>query len=312
LNLFDAHCDTLLRCYQNGGGLWERPGGHIDLARTRKFGCYAQFFAVFGSPEDMPGKDLTQVFLQQHGIISQGIKQNENYISFCRSGEEAEKAFAAGKTAAFLSVEGGELLGCDIAWLERACRMGVRSVNITWNHANALSGSNAEERNRGLSEKRRAFGLRLHELGKLADLSHISDPGFWDVAEMACGPLFASHSNSRAVFFDQRNFTEAQFTAIIRSDGAAGINMYAAFLGEKADLDTVVAHIDYFLSLGGEKNICIGGDWDGMSRLPKGMDGIWDMDRLYERLLQKNYSETLVNAVFFTNLMRVVNEVCTI
>ncbi len=312
MNLFDAHCDTLLRCYRQGGGLWERPGGHIDLARTRKFGCYAQFFAIFGSPEDMPGKELRDVFLQQHGIISQEIKQNENYISLCRSGKEAQRAFAVGKTAAFLSVEGGELLGCDIAWLERAWKLGVRSVNLTWNHSNALSGSCAEESNQGLSDLGRAFVRRLSALGMLVDLSHISDRGFWDVAEMECGPLFASHSNSRAVFLHRRNLTDGQFTAIIRSGGVAGINMFADFLGEKADLDTVVSHIEHFLALGGEKNICIGGDWDGMSRLPTGMDGIWDMDRLCERLLQRNYSEELVNAVFFTNLMRVVNEVCTI
>ena len=128
---------------------------------------------------------------------------------------------------------------------------------------------------------------------------------------MAQKPFFASHSNSRAVFFDPRNLTDAQFTAIIEHHGVAGLNLYAGFLGEEADLDTVVAHLEHFLALGGEANVSLGGDWDGCETLPRGVSGIQDMDRLYERLLQRNYPEALVRALFYDNLMRVVSEVCT-
>ena len=62
---------------------------------------------------------------------------------------------------------------------------------------------------------------------------------------------------------------------------------------------------------GGEQNVCLGGDLDGCSLLPEGIKGIQDLDRLWERLLQRNYSEALLRALFFENLMRVVSEVCT-
>ena len=189
--------------------------------------------------------------------------------------------------------------------------MGVRAVNPTWNHANALSGSNAEEPERGLSPLGRSFVVRLGELGMLADLSHLSDPGFRDVAEMSQKPLFASHSNARAVFFHPRNLTDAQFTAIIDSNGVAGLNLYANFLGERPDADTVIAHLEHFWSLGGEKHVALGGDWDGCSALPAGFQGIQDMERLYDRLLQRNYGTSLLDDLFFNNLMRVVSEVCT-
>ena len=39
-----------------------------------------------------------------------------------------------------------------------------------------------------------------------------------------------------------------------------------------------------------------------------GVDGL---TALYEELLRRNHSETLVRALFFENLMRVVSEVCT-
>jgi len=145
----------------------------------------------------------------------------------------------------------------------------------------------------------------------LVDVSHLSDPGFWDVAEELSGPFFASHSNARAVFSHPRNLTDEQFTAIIDHNGVVGLNLYANFLGERADLDTAIAHLEHWLELGGERTVALGGDLDGCSSLPEGITGIQDLDRLWERLLQRNYSEALVRALFFENLMRVVSEVCT-
>ena len=124
-------------------------------------------------------------------------------------------------------------------------------------------------------------------------------------------PVVATHSNSRAVFPHPRNLTDEQFTAIINTNGVAGLNMYAGFLGDDPDFDTVVSHLEHFLALGGENNVSMGGDWDGITSMPRGMNGIQDMEKLYEHLLRRNYSETLLKKVFYSNLMRVVNEVCS-
>ena len=310
MDLFDGHCDTILKCYLEGGGL-RRQTGHLDLERRQGKGRWAQFFATFGSPEDMPGRSLWEVFLEEYALFRSEIDANADLVVFCRTGAEAEAAFAAGKTAAFLSAEGAELLDCDLVKLRMAHRMGVRIVNITWNHPNALSGTNAEKQDRGLSEQGRAFVKTMGELGMLVDVSHLSDPGFWDVMEITERPVVATHSNSRSVFPHPRNLTDEQFTAIINTNGVAGLNMYAGFLGDDPDFDTVVSHLEHFLALGGENNVSIGGDWDGITSMPRGMNGIQDMEKLYEHLLRRNYSEALLEKVFYSNLMRVVNEVCS-
>ena len=310
MDLFDGHCDTILRCYLEGGGL-RRQAGHLDLERRRGKGRWAQFFATFGSPEDMPGRSLWEVFLEEYALFRSEVDANADLVVFCRTGAEAQAAFAAGKTAAFLSAEGAELLDCDPDKLRLAHRMGVRAVNITWNHPNALSGTNAEEPDRGLSEQGRAFVKTMGELGMLVDVSHLSDPGFWDVMEVTDRPVVATHSNARAIFPHPRNLTDAQLTAIINTNGVAGLNMYAGFLGDDPDFDTVVSHLEHFLALGGENNVSMGGDWDGITQMPRGMSGIQDMEKLYEHLLRRNYSESLLEKVFYSNLMRVVNEVCS-
>lgn len=321
--LFDAHCDTLSRnCspqhpYFAGGSL-RRNSGHLDLERLHTaFAPGAQFFAVFDTWSDERSrkvKSLYSSFRAQYALFARSMEANAGLVSHCRTAEEAESAQARGKSAAFLSVEGGELLDCDEEKLEDAWKKGVRMVNLTWNFENALSGSNAEAPEKGLTERGRAFVLQMQKLGMIVDVSHLSDPGFWDVAELsrAAGvPFIASHSNARAVCSHKRNLTDEQFTAIIENQGVAGLNLCDHFLAQVPTLDDAVAHIEHFLALGGENNVAIGGDWDGCDLCP-GVEQITDLGLLYERLLRRNYSESLVRAIFYDNLMRVVREVCTI
>ena len=44
--------------------------------------------------------------------------------------------------------------------------------------------------------------------------------------------------------------------------------------------------------------------------LSAGFTGVESWTVLYERLLQRNYPEALIQDLFFNNLMRVVSEVC--
>lgn len=311
MDLFDGHCDTMMRCYRHGYGLWENTG-NLDLKRTRSLGRYGQFFALFGEEVVDSREDLGKVFQEEYDIFRREIARNEEHIVFCRTGKEAATAFSQGKTAAFLSVEGADLFGCTIEGLEHAFEMGVRAVNLTWNRANILCGTTEEACEQGLSAHGKAFVRRMQALGMLVDVSHMSDAAFWDVAAIAEKPFVATHSNARALCPVPRNLTDEMFTAIVKNGGVAGINMYRTFLGEPTTVDTVVAHMEHFLALGGEKSVAMGGDLDGCyDEMPAGIDGVEDIEKIYNRLLQRNYSETLVHAIFFDNFMRVVNEVCT-
>lgn len=321
--LFDAHCDTLSRNVSSGhpyfaGGNLRCNSGHLDLERLHAaFAPSAQFFAIFDTWDDENGwkaKSLYTKFQAQYALFARTMAENTDLVCPCRTAEEAEAANRLGKTAAFLSVEGAELLDCDEGKLADAWEKGVRMVNLTWNFENALSGSNADAPAQGLTERGRDFVRRMQQLGMIVDVSHLSDPGFWDVAELSAAagvPFIASHSNARAICPHKRNLTDEQFTAIIKSQGVAGLNLCDHFLSERPTLDDAVAHIEHFLALGGEESVAIGGDWDGCDLCP-GVEDVTDLGLLYERLLRLGYSETLVQNIFYNNLMRVVREVCTI
>ena len=308
----DMHCDTVSELFRkrSEGTLWKNKLC-VDIERLKKSDSVAQFFACYVNAAEYPGWE--EAFDAAEKLIQSVHEEEAKEFCVAGSGAELEAAEQAKKYAGILTVEEGGVLNGKAERVEQLYEQGVRLLTLTWNYENCIGSPNSrdtEVMQRGL----KPFGIevvrRMNELGMLVDVSHLSDPGFWDVIEVSTRPIIATHSNSRSVFFDTRNLTDAQFTAIIKKNGVAGLNMYAGFLGEAPDIDTVIAHLERFLSLGGERNVALGGDWDGCTRLPEGIGGIQDMDKLYEALLRRNYSEELVRGLFYTNLMRVVNEVC--
>lgn len=306
LNLFDAHCDTLMRCWETGEGLWEN-GGALDLARGKRHGNFCQFFALFAQEGMDPVKSCGQICREELAILQRSAQAHPETVRICQNGAQARHANALGCIAAFVSVEGAHSLGCSIEGLHRAYEAGVRAVNITWNNANVLSGSHCQEPERGLSEAGRAFVCEMEHLGVLVDVSHLSDPGFWDVLELSHRPVLASHSNARAVWPHTRNLTDAQFTAIIKNQGVVGLNLCREFIGTRADLDGLIAHLEHFLALGGEKTVALGGDLDGCDPIPEVPDTVgWAS--FWEALARRNYKESLLEDLFYNNLMRVVDQ----
>lgn len=302
ISVFDAHCDTIFRCLKTGEGL-DSNGGMVSLERTeRTFERYAQFYALW----DDGKREGHFTYDELRDCFRLQMKRNRSRIVQCRTGAEAERAYGEGKAAAFLTVEGAELLDCSLERLEQAAVDGVMAVNLTWNHANAISGSCREETHRGLSELGCRFVRKMEQLGIFVDVSHLSDAGFWDVTEIATRPILASHSNARAVWEHTRNLTNDQITAIIRSQGVIGLNFYRHFIGGTMDFDAVRAHLDHILSLGGAGHVVLGGDWDGCDTIDA-LPAIVDLEALYEYLLCRNYDEAILRDLFYNNLMRVVS-----
>ena len=227
-------------------------------------------------------------------------------IRHCRTARDAEDAWRAGKAAAFLSVEGAEMLDCDIAKLDIAADWGVRALNLTWNFANDLSGSNCERSEQGLSARGRDFLRAMEERGILPDVSHLSDAGTWDVLRWARGPVIASHSNARALCPHRRNLTDDMFRAIRDSGGFVGLNTYLPFVGGGGTLEDLAGHLEHFLSLDGEKTLGLGGDWDGCDAFPQGITGIESLPGFRDFLRARGWPEELLKDIFSRNLLRVM------
>ena len=301
---FDGHCDTIYECMGKGRSLRENSG-HVDLVRGQRYGRRAQFFALFDNVRELPEGTAWTKLCQMHDWFCAQAAENADVMALCRTGAEVDAAAAQHKTAALLSIEGADLLDCDMAHLETAASWGVRLLNPVWNNANALCGTCAQEPERGLSARGVEFVARMEELGIHTDVSHISDAGFWDVLRRAKRPVVASHSNARAICPHRRNLTDDMFRAIRDTGGVVGINLYANFVGGDS-MEQLIAHIERFLSLDGEKTVALGGDLDGCEALAAGFSDVQDVAKLYQALEERGYPQTLLEDIFWNNWRRIL------
>lgn len=297
--LFDCHCDTGARAREHGEKL-RRNRMQLDLERLSHYSPAGQVFAVCAADDAEPVKfaDVSIAFFLEQ------IKENSDIVKLCLNFRDILSAEKEGKIAAMLSIEGAE----QISDIDAAYRQGVRIVHMTWNHDNALCGA-AMDSGAGLTQEGKRFVMRAQQLGIMLDMSHISERGFWDTLSISTRPVIAGHSNAKAVCNVTRNLTDAQFTALVKQGGGAGINLYPEFLGLGCDIDAVFAHIEHFISLGGEKSVFLGCDLDGIEQMPKGISGVQDLGRIYEALLRHNYPERLARDIFRNNILRVMEKV---
>lgn len=290
MRIFDAHCDTLSEMYHKKQNFAENKL-HIDRFRMAKYEGYTQVFAIFMPPQiKSRAKDyfneIAALFYRQ--MLKNGVNICTDYKSLTLSKSPYN---------AFLSIEGAECVDnlSDIAVLKR---MGVFMIAPTWNFKNKLACGAMETEDTGLSEFGKKAIREMDRFGIILDVSHISRKSFFEAAEIFKRPICASHSNSDAVKKHKRNLTDEQFLIIKKSGGVAGINLCPEFLGE-----SVKAHIDRFLALGGEDNIGLGCDFDGVSKLAKGITGTESLEKLIKEL---PYSTKIRKKIAEENFLRLL------
>lgn len=312
--VFDLHCDTVMNVLGpnfDGSGHLNENDGHIDLNRASQLAGYAQCFGCFTTPmEKLPeGLSIYGLFERQIAAIHREVEENSDRIAIAYTPAEIEANRLNGKMSAILTLEGSAGFGYDPALLEDLYQIGFRIAGLTWNEQNPLAGSNVT--GGGLTDQGREFVKEAQRLGIAVDVSHISDEAFWDIIDMTGAPIVATHSNSRSVCSHPRNLTDEMFTAICRTDGVAGINQFAAFLGEKPTLDTVCDHVFHFMELDPTgRHIALGGDLDGCDALAEGFAGVQDYPKLADRLLQRGMGEETIQNIFWNNAIEVMQRCC--
>ncbi len=290
MRIFDAHCDTLYEMYEKKQSFAEN-NLHIDFARMTKYEGYTQVFAIFTPPEK---KDISRGYVKELAEIFYNEMQ-KNGVNICRNYEDFVSKNA--KYNAFLSIEGAECVE-SVSDIQKLKKMGVFMIAPTWNFRNKMACGIMEEEDTGLTEFGKEAIEEMDRQGIILDVSHLSEKSFFDAIRIFKKPICASHSNSKAVKNHKRNLTDRQFLAIKESGGVAGINLYPEFLG-----DSIKEHIARFLALGGEDNIGLGCDFDGVDKLPQGVSGAESLEKLIKEL---PYSTKIRQKIAESNFLRVL------
>lgn len=313
----------------SGGGarsLAERSSeGHVDIPRLLEGGIDCQVFSHWVEP--IYNQIAPQRMLQVLGYSYSEIEKNDE-LSLVKTYDEIIEN--DGKKISFIvGFEGGEAIIQDLRILKIFHMLGLRRLTLTWNNRNAIADGVRWQRSRsGLTE----FGVEVVEecnkLGILVDVSHITDPGFWDTLEVSKDPVIASHSNCREICSNMRNLTDEMIKALVEQEGVMGVNYAPFFLAnvdfrkvrsgdleerkklESVSVETVVDHIDHIVDVAGSTdNIGLGSDFDGVRSTANGLEDVSKLPNLTKALVARGYSDQEIVGILGGNFLRVIKRV---
>ncbi len=307
--IVDAHCDTLLEIMEKGQDIFSNDF-HLDLSRIGRKREYVQFLAAFVSPEH-GGRNYKKRALTLIDKFYEQLKIYGDYMSLCRDYNEIKEALKGKKIAVVLSIEGGEAFEGGLSAIENFYDLGVRSICLTWNYRNEIATGVEDDDHCGLTSFGKEVVREMNSLGMLIDLSHMNYEGYMEVMELTSCPVIASHSNAWEICGSKRNLNDEQLLKLKQNDGVTGINFYPEFLNNSgnADIHDIINHIEYISGLIGTRHIGIGTDFDGIEYLPEGINGVEDIDTVFNELLRLNYKQEEVDGIAGDNFLRVIRQV---
>ena len=304
--LIDLHCDTLTDCRPTPAGnpdTLDDPERVLSLSAMPEDVHWAQFYAVF-IPDEYRGQAAIEYFEQNRENFFRQMKKFSQRAAPCRTYTDMERAWAGNQTAAFLTIENGSALAGDLSRVQVLADQGVRAVTLVWNGENEIGSGHTTDH--GLSAFGKAVIPELERCGILVDVSHLNDPGFYDLLEVAQKPFLATHSNARAVCGHRRNLTDEMIREMVDRVCLIGLNYFVKFLrdeGRVESLDDLYRHVSHFLELGAAKNLALGSDFDGAD-LPDYLNSPAKAAGIYEYLLSRGIGQELADGIMFGNASR--------
>jgi membrane dipeptidase len=215
-----------------------------DIARMKKGGMGAQFFAAYVSASYVEGNHSANRALQMIDTVRHDIvDKHPNDFLLALTAADIRRAHDQHKMAALIGIEGGHAIEDSLRILRDFYDLGVRYMTLTHSNSNhwADSSGDPNKPNNGLTAFGKDVVREMNRLGMIVDISHVADKTFWDALETSTAPIFASHSSCRAISPAPRNMTDDMIRALARKRGVVQINFSCDFLNpevEKSNRDT--------------------------------------------------------------------------
>lgn len=302
--LADLHCDTFEVLYNHKADL-KSNNFHISLNKAENFSPYIQIAAVWSDSRFSDEECFTR-FIQTCNYMKSQLEKYSDEAVICKSFSEIESTASDNKTAFVYAVEDARILCGDISRLDVLYDLGVRFLTLTWGGETIIGGSHNTDS--GLTEFGKLVLKRCFDIGIIPDISHASrkvTDEVLTIAESINKPVIATHSNSYTVRNHTRNLTDDEFKRIIKCGGVAGISFAAEHLTDtesnRCTVDTVISHIKHYFSLGGEDNICLGCDFDGIDSAPENLENISKLGNLADAMMKSGFSAEQTDKVFYLN-----------
>lgn len=231
----DMHADTTQRLVDERLDISQRLNdGQFDTVRMRDGGLDAQFFSIWVEPQlygNGGQRAIKRADEQIAAVRSMAAKYPETW-ELATSAEDVRRIVGQGKLAALMGLEGGYAIDERLEMVERYYQLGVRYMSPAWSVSTSWAGSSGDEtgRTRGLNDFGKEVVREMNRLGMMIDVSHVSDPTFWDIVNTSTKPVIATHSGCRAIANVPRNLTDEMLRALAKKGGVCSVLFYPEFL----------------------------------------------------------------------------------
>lgn len=232
--VMDTHDDTTQRLLDPKFDLSERhTDGSIDTPRMKEGGLTGIFFSVWISSK-ITGPEAVKRAKTQIEAVHAQVRNHPKEIVLATTADEVRAAKKQGKIAALMGVEGGHMIGNDLANLREFAASGVRYMTLThYGNVEWADSSTDKAVHNGLTDFGKDVVREMNRLGVIVDISHVSDKTFYDALEVSKAPIFASHSSCRAICDAPRNMTDQMIKDLAAKGGVIQINYHVGFLSQE-------------------------------------------------------------------------------
>uniref|UniRef100_A0A3B3TS50 Dipeptidase n=1 Tax=Poecilia latipinna TaxID=48699 RepID=A0A3B3TS50_9TELE len=264
-----------------------------DISRLRAGHVQTQMFAVYvlcGAQH----MDAVRLTLEQIDVIRRICTEYPDF-ELVTSTQELRDSMTKGKIACLISIEGGHSIDSSLPALRMFYQLGVRSMSLTHSCNTPWY---SKESNNSLTTFGKAVVDEMNRLGMIVDLSHTSFETASAVLNHSKAPVIFSHSSSYMICNNPRNVPDWLLQELVRKP---------AFLSVFSTVST--DHFDYIKGFIGAKSIGIGGDFDGGTSFPVGLEDVSKYPVIVQELLKRNWTEEDLADVLRNNFLRVFEEV---
>lgn len=327
--LIDGHNDLPWQMYKNEQNVLANinlytdmrlrwPISHTDIPRLRTGKVGGQFWALYVQCATNY-KDAVRASLDQIDVIKRFVKQYNDTFTFVTTAQGIRDAYAQGKIASLVGMEGGHSIDSSLATLRMFYELGVRYMTVTHNCDTPWAENNQKDQN----PSRPSYGLTafgetvIHEmnrLGMLVDISHVAAHTMRDVLNITRAPVIFSHSNVYSLCNSTRNVPDDVILATKTNGGIIMVSFYSGFVncGPNAipgngTLAQVADHLEYIANLQGSyDHIGVGADYDGVEVLVNGLEDVSKYPALFEELVNRGWTDENLKKLAGENLIRVL------
>ncbi|XP_058486026.1 dipeptidase 1 [Solea solea] len=288
---------------------------HTNIPKIKDGRLGAQFWSAY-VPCDTQYKDAVRQTLEQIEVVHRICKEYPQFFEFAVSSGDILNAFRKNKTASLIGVEGGHSIDSSLATLRIMYHLGVRyltlthSCNTPWADNWLVDTESEPSQHNGLSPFGKQLIEEMNRMGMLIDLAHVTVAVMNQVLDMSKAPVIFSHSSAYSVCPHKRNVPDDILKKVKAKNGIVMVNFYNDYVtcSHTAKLSDVADHFDHIKKVAGADIIGFGGDYDGVTRLPEGLEDVSKVPNLVAELLRRGWTDEEVKAALGNNLLRVLKE----